>query len=75
MAPIVHGLEAKYHNQIRFVYLNIDDPATDQFKSQLGYFVQPDFFLLDGEGKVLARWTGPVPAEELEAAFGAALEG
>jgi hypothetical protein len=75
MAPIVHGLEAKYNDQIGFVYLNIDNPSTDKFKAQLGYFVQPDFFLLDGDGNVLNRWTGPVAAEELEAAFIAALEG
>jgi hypothetical protein len=75
MAPIVHGLEAEYYDQIHFVYLNIDDPSTDGFKAQLGYFVQPDFFLLDGDGKVLNRWTGPVPADELEAAFAVALEG
>ena len=37
--------------------------------------VQPDFFLLDRDGTVLNRWTGPVPAEELEAAFMIALDG
>ena len=75
MAPIVHGLEAEYYDRIGFVYLNVDDPATNRFKEELNYFVQPDFFLLDRDGTVLNRWTGPVPAEELEAAFTTALDG
>ncbi len=73
MAPIVHGLEAKYHDQITFAFLDIDDSANNEFKATLGYFVQPDFFLLDGQGNVLQRWTGRVSAEELEAALQAAL--
>ncbi len=75
MAPIVHGLEAEYYDRIDFVYLNVDDPATNRFKEELNYFVQPDFFLLDRDGTVLNRWAGPVPAEELEAAFMIALDG
>ena len=43
-------------------------------KEELNYFVQPDFFLLDRDGTVLNRWTGPVPAEELEGAFMTALD-
>ena len=27
MAPIVHGLEAKYYASVGFTYLDIDDPA------------------------------------------------
>ena len=38
-----------------FVYLDIDDPATTAFKQELGYFVQPNFFLLDGQGNVLKQ--------------------
>ena len=75
MAPIVHGLEAEYYDRIDFVYLNVDDPATNRFKEELNYLVQPDFFLLDQDGNVLNRWAGPVPAEELEAAFLTALDG
>jgi len=74
MAPIVHGLEAEYYDRINFIYLNVDDPATNRFKEELNYFVQPDFFLLDRDGTVLNRWTGPVPAEELEGAFMTALD-
>ena len=75
MAPIVHGREAEYYDRIDFVYLNVDDPATNRFKEELNYFVQPDFFLLGRDATVLNRWTGPVPAEELEAAFTTTLDG
>jgi hypothetical protein len=73
VAPIVHGLEAKYTNQINFVYLDIDDPANEPFKQALGYRYQPHFFLLDEQGNVLGQWLGPVTGQELEAAFTAAL--
>jgi hypothetical protein len=69
MAPVVHGLEQEWGERIRFVYLDIDDPRTDPFKEALGYFVQPHYFLLDGEGEIIARWLGPVSAEDFEAAF------
>jgi len=69
MAPIVHGLEVEYHDQVEFTYLNIDDPKTEPFKDELGYRYQPHFFLLDGEGNVLQQWLGPVTKEEFRTAF------
>lgn len=69
MAPIVHGLEAKYAGQIEFVYLDIDDGNTDSFKKALGYRLQPDYFLLDPQGNVIKQWLGAIPADELDAAL------
>jgi thiol-disulfide isomerase/thioredoxin len=69
MAPVVHGLEQEWGEQIRFVYLDIDDPRTDPFKEALGYRVQPHFFLLDAEGRAVEQWLGPVSPEELTSAF------
>jgi len=74
MAPIVHGLEAEYTDQINFVYLDIDDPANDQFKQALGYRVQPHFYLLDGNGEIIQQWLGNVSAADFRASFDAALE-
>lgn len=71
MAPIVHGLESDYYGKIQFVYLDIDDPANDPFKRELGYRVQPHFYLLDGDGHILQQWVGRVSTEEL----GSALDG
>ncbi len=70
MAPVVHGLEQKYAGEVRFVYLDIDDPRTAPFKDQLGYRVQPHYFLLDGEGNVVRQWFGLVDESEFESAFG-----
>jgi hypothetical protein len=69
----VHGLEAEYADRIIFSYLDIDDPANDEFKQQLGYRYQPHLFLLDADGNVLDQWVGPVTREELEMAFQDAL--
>jgi hypothetical protein len=72
MAPVVHGLEARYSDRIDFVYLDIDDPRTAPFKSQLGYLVQPHIFMLDGQGEILQQWLGMVSEADLEAALLAA---
>lgn len=69
MAPIVHGLEALYYEDVKFTYLDIDDPANREFKIKLGYRVQPHFFLLDEDGTILKQWVGPVSAEELASAI------
>ena len=69
MAPIVHGLEAKYHGKISFYYLDADDPATVDFQRQFGFRVQPEFYLLDGQGNVVKKWFGFVKAEDFEAEF------
>ena len=65
----MHGLEAEWGEQVDFVYLDIDDSATEPFKRQLGYRVQPHMFLLDGGGQILEQWLGFVDAATLEAAF------
>ena len=73
MAPVVHGLEARYGDRVNFVYLDIDDPATRPFESQLGYLVQPHLFLLNGQGGPLNQWLGYTTEAELEAALLAAI--
>ncbi len=74
MQPIVHGLEAKYRDRILFTSLDIDDPNTSSFKQALRYRVQPEFFLLDGQGHVVKEWLGAVTAEEFAAAFDSVLK-
>ena len=65
----MHGLEAEWGGQVDFVYLDIDDSATEPFKRQLGYRVQPNMFLVDQDGRVLQQWLGFVDADTLEAAL------
>ena len=69
MAPMVHGLEAKYFGRINFVFLDADNIATDQFQRELGFYYQPEFYLLDGDGNVLQKWVGFTPEEEFETVF------
>jgi thioredoxin-related protein len=69
MAPVVHGLEVEYYNQIDFIYLDIDDNRTDSFKRELGFSYQPHFILLDGQGNILQQWVGVVPASEFSSVF------
>jgi hypothetical protein len=69
MAPMVHGLEAKYFGRITFTYLDADDPATQDFQRTLGFYYQPEVYLLDGEGNVLRKWVGYTSQEEFESVF------
>ncbi|MBE9524381.1 MAG: hypothetical protein IMY76_04735, partial [Chloroflexi bacterium] len=54
-------------------YLDIDDPANDVFKRELGYRFQPHFFLLDGEGNILEQWLGSVKGQDFRTAIEATL--
>ena len=69
MAPSIHGLEHLYSDQIGFVYLDRDDPATFALQAQLGYIYQPHFFLLDEHGLTLAQWRGYVDIAEIQRAL------
>lgn len=69
MAPMVHGLEAKYFGRINFVYLDADDRNTQPFQQQLGFLYQPEVYLLDGNGNVLKKWVGFTSEQEFEEVF------
>ena len=69
MAPMVHGLEAKYFGKIKFTYLDADDANTFDFQRTLGFRYQPEIYLLDAEGKVLQKWVGYTSEEEFESVF------
>ena len=74
MAPMVHGLEAKYFGRIQFSFLDADDPQTLDIQRSLGFYYQPELYLLDANGKVLEKWVGYTSQEELETAFTKHLE-
>jgi len=69
MAPMVHGLEAKYFGRIQFTYLDADDSATRPFQQLLGFYYQPEIYLLDGTGNVLKKWVGYTSEQEFEEEF------
>jgi len=74
MAPLMNALEAEYGDRMNFIFLDIDNPATQVLKKQLGFRVQPQFILLDEKGGVLKRWSGFVKEADFHAAFEAALD-
>ena len=69
MAPMVHGLEAEYFGKIKFSFLDADDPNTDEFQQALGFYYQPELYLLDADGNVLKKFIGFVTREDLVAEF------
>jgi len=69
MAPMVHGLEAKYSGRIQFTYLDADDPETFDFQRALGFQYQPEVYLLDADGNVLQKWVGYTSEEDFEEVF------
>jgi len=50
---MVHGLEAEYYGRVKFAYLDADDPRTDALQRALGFYYQPELYLLDADGNVL----------------------
>jgi hypothetical protein len=69
MAPMVHGLEAKFYGKIKFSYLDADDPNTAEFQRLLGFRSQPELYLLDARGLVLKKLVGFQSQEGLEGVF------
>ncbi|MBI5962780.1 MAG: hypothetical protein HY863_04845 [Chloroflexi bacterium] len=69
MAPMVHGLEAEYYGRIKFSFLDADDPDTDVFQKSLGFYYQPELYLLDANGNVLEKFIGLVAEGDLRSAF------
>lgn len=69
MAPMVHGLEAEYYDRVIFSYLDADDPRTYDFQRNLGFYYQPEFYLMDGNGTVLRKFVGFVSEEDLRSAL------
>jgi thiol-disulfide isomerase/thioredoxin len=74
MAPLMNSLEEQYTGQVLFTYLDIDNPATQFFKDALHFGNEPEYYLLDGQGKVIRQWSGYVSREEFQAVFDAVLK-
>ena len=71
---MVHGLEAEYFGRVKFSYLDADDPRTDVFQRELGFYYQPEFYLLDANGEVLKKLVGFVSEDEFRNLFKANLQ-
>lgn len=66
MAPVVNTLKDQYGEQVNFVFLDIDDPATRPLKQALHFRLEPHYFLLDAQGKVLKEWQGYVTQQSFQ---------
>jgi len=64
---MVHGLEAKFSEQITFTRVNIHDKNTFELQKELGFSVTPEFFLLDADGLILKHWDETLDISQLEA--------
>lgn len=69
MAPIVHGLEAEYFGKVKFSFLDADDPNTDVFQKELGFYYQPEFYFLDANGNLIKKLIGYIKEEEFRSLF------
>jgi thiol-disulfide isomerase/thioredoxin len=74
MAPMVHGLEAEYFGRVKFSYLDADDPQTNVFQGELGFYYQPEFYFLDAEGNLIKKLVGYISEDELRRLFDANLQ-
>ena len=69
MASMVHGLEAEYYGRIKFSFLDADDPRTKIFQRELGFYYQPEFYLLADDGKVIKKLVGYISEDEFRRLF------
>jgi hypothetical protein len=69
MAPIVHGLEREWGQQVDFLYLDIADTGNTAIKARFGFRATPHFFLLAPDGSVQRSWQGLVDSDTLTAAL------
>lgn len=67
--PIVNGLEEAFAGQVRVVKLNAMEPENDRLQAEWGLRGHPTFAVLDEQGNVTARFTGPQPAAALRTAM------
>jgi hypothetical protein len=70
----VHGLEKEFGDRIDFVRINILDPASKPMIEKFGFSATPEFYLVDGDGRVVGFWDEAVETD-LRQAFEDILKG
>jgi hypothetical protein len=66
---MVHGLEREYEGRIEFVRANIHNDDTIDIQEKYGFSATPEFFLVDGEGNVLAHWDDGITLANMRETF------
>lgn len=67
--PIVDGLEEAFADKVQVIKLNAIEPEIDRLQAEWGLRGHPTFAVLDEQGNVTARFTGPQPAATLRSAL------
>ena len=70
----MHGLQREYGERITFVRVNIHLQATRALQEELGFTLAPEFFLVDGNGKILGHWDEEVTVTQLKDTFDRVLQ-
>ena len=70
----MHGLEKEFGDRIDFVRINILDPASKPMIEKFGFSATPEFYLVDGDGRVVGFWDEAV-VTDLRQAFEDILKG
>ena len=65
----MHGLEREYGERISFVRANIHFQETRALQEELGFNLAPEFFLVDGNGRILGHWDEEVTIAQLRDTF------
>lgn len=59
MRPTMHELQDEYNGRIDFLYINIDDKATESVQRQFGFGgLRPTIVFLDAKGQEIGRLVG-----------------
>ena len=61
----MNGLEAKYGDQIEFIYLNVDDPGTLPMRQQYDVVARSQYVLVDANGEIVQKWFGYINEETI----------
>ena len=71
---MVHGLEKEYGARVKFLYLDIANPATESARAEYGFRSTPFFVLRSRSGEVVWSHTGNVDEAELRRQLNAVLQ-
>ncbi|HEX2916384.1 MAG TPA: thioredoxin fold domain-containing protein [Chloroflexia bacterium] len=66
MRPVVNGLKQQYGNRLKFVNLDFDDRTNESLEQKYKVNAHPTFIIVDGQGNLVKRWVGIVPADEFK---------
>lgn len=65
----MNGLQAQFGEQIEFIVLNIDDPATLPLRQQYNMVQRTNYVLVNARGEVVQRWFGALNEDEVARAL------